>query len=89
MREFDVETLSEFDGKEGEEGISVMLLRKSSDFLIYAECNDEELGKLLEEIGKHLDDSKNDWGLDSRYHHFKFAHGHSAEEAINRIFSIH
>lgn len=82
-------TAEEFDGKDDKNENTVMLLRKSSDFLIYTECDDETFKKLLREIEKHLEDSRCDWGLDSRYHHFKFDHGHPAERAINQIFSTH
>lgn len=82
-------TAEAFDSKGSKEEVTVMLLRKSSNFLIYAECNDELLEKLLGEIAKHLEESKQDWGLESRYHHFKFEHGCPAEQAINHVFSIH
>ena len=82
-------TADKFDSSGDKEEITVMLLRKSSDFLIYAECDEELFEKLLREIERHLEDSKLDWGLDSLYHHYKFDHGHPAEKAINRVFSIH
>ncbi|MDT8335576.1 MAG: PAS domain S-box protein, partial [Desulfurivibrionaceae bacterium] len=82
-------TAEEFEGKCGNGENTVMLLRKSSDFLIYTEGDDEFFAELLAEIKKHLDHSKEDWGLESRHHHFKFNHGYPAELAINKIFSSH
>jgi PAS domain S-box-containing protein/putative nucleotidyltransferase with HDIG domain len=81
-------TAEEFDRSGLKNENTVMLLRKSSDFLIYTECDEQLLEKLLLEIGKHLESSKRDWGLDSHYQHFKFAHGFPAEQAINHVFSI-
>ncbi|MBU0676421.1 MAG: HD domain-containing protein [Proteobacteria bacterium] len=71
------------------EGNNVMLLRKGSDFLIYTECSDVLLQDLLEEIGVHLDSATSDWGLQSKYHYFKFDSDYPAEKALNQIFSIH
>jgi PAS domain S-box-containing protein/putative nucleotidyltransferase with HDIG domain len=80
-------TAEEFEARGGNGENTVMLLRKSSDFLIYTECDDDFFAELLAEIQGHLDNSKQDWGLESRYHHFKFNHGYPAELAINKVFS--
>ncbi|MEN8135386.1 MAG: HD domain-containing phosphohydrolase [Thermodesulfobacteriota bacterium] len=82
-------TAEEFDGIGDLKETSIILLRKSSDFLIYAECDDELLEKLICDVERHLEESKQDWGLNSRYHHFKFDHGYPAEQAINQVFSVH
>ncbi|MFN2367851.1 MAG: HD domain-containing phosphohydrolase [Desulfurivibrionaceae bacterium] len=82
-------TAEEFEGKGGNGDNTVMLLRKSSDFLIYSECDQEFFAELLAAIKEHLDNSKQDWGLESRYHHFKFDHGYPAELAIDKVFSKH
>ena len=82
-------TAEQFDGKGNNGENTVMLLRKNSDFLIYTECEDRFFSELLAEIKRHLDNSKQDWGLESYYHHFKFEHGYPAEQAINKVFSAH
>jgi len=83
------QTSEEFDARCTSEDNTVMLLRKGSDFLIFTECEDEHLEKLLEEISAHLETARDEWGLDSRYHHFRFDKGYPAEKALNHIFSIH
>ncbi len=82
-------TAEKFDGGNDKGELNIMLLRKSADFLVYGECEDEVLEKLLGEIKNHLANSKQDWGLNSQSHHFKFEHGYPAEQAINQIFSLH
>ncbi|MBU0481742.1 MAG: PAS domain S-box protein [Proteobacteria bacterium] len=83
------QTSEEFDARNGNRDNTVMLLRKGSDFLIYSECSDEEVEDLLEDISFHLENAKQDWGLDSKYHHYKFDNGYPADKALNRIFSVH
>ncbi len=82
-------TVEGFDEDNSKSEHNLMLLRKSADFLIYAECEDEVLEEIIGAIGKHLEHSKQDWGLNSQYNHFKFEYGYPAEQAINQIFSLH
>jgi len=83
------QTSEEFDARNLKDENTVMLLRKGSDFLIYSECSDEEIEDLLADISFHLECAKEDWGLHSRYHHYKFENGYPADKALNRIFSVH
>ncbi len=83
------QTAEEFDAKGEKEQATVMMLRKGSDFLIYSDCDDDTIEELLGQIEAHLEDTRNDWGLDSKYHHFKFDQGYPAEQALNKAFSIH
>ena len=82
------QTAEDFDKQGEKEENSVMVLRKGSDFLIYTDGKDEMLEEILEEIEEHLQATRVDWGLDSKYHHFKFDSGYPAEKALNRVFSI-
>ena len=40
-------------------------------------------------IEEHLESTREDWGLDSKYNHFKFDKGYRAEQALNKAFSVH
>ena len=82
------QTAEIFDSRFAKEGGTVMLLKKGTDFLIYTECCDKLVKQLLDEISIHLSEAKNDWGLDSRYHHHRFESGFPADKALNRIFSV-
>jgi putative nucleotidyltransferase with HDIG domain len=81
-------TAESFDSQYASEGGTVMLFKKGTDFLIYTECSDDLVKQLLAEIDSHLCEAKNDWGLDSRYHHHRFESGFPAAKALNRIFSV-
>jgi len=83
------QTAEEFDAREEKEKNKVMVLRKGSDFLIYSDCNDDTIEEILGQIVEHLEDTRKDWGLDSKYNHFKFDEGYPAEQALNKAFSIH
>ena len=82
------QTAEGFDRAEEKADNNVMVLRKGSDFLIYTDGHDDILEEILAEIEKHLQATRDDWGLESKYHHFTFACGYSAEKALNRVFSV-
>jgi GGDEF domain-containing protein len=83
------QTTEDFDSRGEKEKVTVMLLRKGSDFLIYSDCDDDIIENLVVQIKEHLEETRNDWGLDSKYHHFKFDQGYPAEQALNKAFSTH
>lgn len=83
------QTSEEFDATGGKGACTVMMLRKGSDFLIYTDCDEILLDDLLVRINSHLEVTRAEWGLDSKYRHFKFALGYPAEQALNHVFSVH
>lgn len=66
---------------------NVMLLRKGSDFIIYSECEDDQVEDILDKIRMQLDEANNDWGLRSKHIHRKFDSSYPTELALNLIFS--
>lgn len=81
-------TAESFDNQFAAEGGTVMLFKKGTDFIIYTECKEDLVQRLLSEIEMHLAEARNDWGLDSRYYHHRFESGYPASKALNRIFSV-
>ncbi len=82
------QTAESFESEFVRDGGTVMLLKKGSEFLIYAECAEGLLRTLLDEIVRHLEKAKEDWGLVSNYFHYRFESGFPAEQALNRVFSV-
>jgi len=82
------QTAENFDSKFAKDGGRVMLLKKGSDFLIYTECGDDLVKHLLTEIASQLNEARNDWGLDSHFHHHRFETGFPADQALDHIFSV-
>jgi len=81
------QTSEELDSRYAKDGGPVMLLKKGADFLIYTPCGEEQLAELLREITQHRETAKNEWGLDSELHHYRFECGFPAEKALNQVFS--
>jgi PAS domain S-box-containing protein/putative nucleotidyltransferase with HDIG domain len=82
------QTAESYDSNETRDSGTVMLLKKGSDFLIYTECDNDQVEKLLAEIAGHLAEVKSDWGLESKYQHYRFESGYPADMALNRVFSV-
>jgi PAS domain S-box-containing protein/putative nucleotidyltransferase with HDIG domain len=83
------QTAEEFDAMGEKDESTVMMLRKGSDFLLYSDGDDDMIEKIIKQIEAHLESTREDWGLESKYNHFKFDQGFPAEQALNKAFSIH
>ncbi len=68
---------------------SVMLFRKHCDYMIYAEGNSEEsLKDFIQQIRKKVNQTHDEWGVDTNCHRIWFPRSTTIEQAMTRLFSL-
>ncbi len=68
---------------------SVMLFRKHCDYMIYAEGNSEESFKdFTQQIRKKVNQTHDEWGVNTNCHRIWFPRSTSIEQAMTRLFSL-
>lgn len=68
---------------------SVMLFRKHCDYMIYAEGSSEESFKdFIQQIRKKVNQTHDEWGVDTNCHRIWSPRSTSIEQAMTRLFSL-
>lgn len=68
---------------------SIMLFRKNCDYMIYAECDSEEvLTPFIQQIRSQLETSNEEWGLEAQCFRLWFNRDTAMEEAFTRVFNL-
>lgn len=66
---------------------ALMLLRRGSDYLIYAETDSDILHQIADGCQRVLSDAHSKWGIKATIHTSRFQKGESVDDALEAIYS--